>query len=172
MSGKMPVGVRAIESEPRNRIGIDTSMNVLGCLSASLTIHIIHLPAWPDRNNQIDLKSYASVSWCLASRSIAQWLAAQQLLWTEQCPLQESSCRRHSGCRHCLGGLSNPRERPQQTNYEPSHIEFPPVFFLSHTTEIAACVPPWRSNRTFRKSLKIETLESRERTEGARNEAQ
>src|SRR5260370_39076940 len=60
--GKMSVGVRTIASPPMIRMSMDTTTNVYGRLSASLTIHIFQShysfrPALPDCVNEVDLRS-------------------------------------------------------------------------------------------------------------------
>src|SRR6267378_8054277 len=44
MFGKMSIGVRTIASPPSRKIRIISTTMVCGCLSASLTIHMIQLP--------------------------------------------------------------------------------------------------------------------------------
>src|SRR6267143_1853038 len=124
MFGKMSVGVRKIESVPRIKIRIASTMNVYGRFSATLTIHMIHAPqsfrpAWPDCINQIDPTVCASESWHPESRSIARLLEARRPFRTGQSPSQESSCRRHGGCRHCPDGLLSLPETLQQTSRAP-----------------------------------------------------
>src|ERR1700731_3865582 len=108
MLGKMSVGVRTIASVPKRKIKIPSTTMVYGSFSASLTIHIVHIPqfrpACPDCINLRTPTACAWASWHRESRPSARLQAEQRQFRTEQEFLPECSCRTHDGYRHCPGG--------------------------------------------------------------------
>src|ERR1700732_333437 len=98
MLGKMSVGVRTIASAPKRKIRIPSTTMVYGSFSASLTIHMIHIPNSVRRGRTASTKhNLLPVPGCLGIQSRDHLLRCR---WNGDSSGQNKSSRRNVPAIH------------------------------------------------------------------------